>query len=421
MTPLLLRISAPTREALEERTRQLVAYLEGDSRPPPQGPDQAYRRVVVAADNAAAVRRLRRGKPTEVVTEKVSPGRPTVFMFSGVGDQYPGMAAGLYRHLAVFRTELDRCFDLLEPDLGRDLRPILYPENDGTGPPTLAALFDRRRTPGEIHETAVAQPLAFATQYALARTLESLRAEPAALLGYSVGEYVAACLAGVFTLEDALRVIALRARLTSGLPRGGMLAVMSAPGPLAPLLRDGLSIAALDGPALTVLAGPAEAIERAGRRLLDEGVASRPLSTTHAFHSPMVEPAAGPLGDALTAIRLSPPRKPVLSNVTGTWLRDDEAVDPGYWARHLHRTIRFADELAEVWRLDRPIPVEVGPGRTLTNLALGHPDRGPVALQTLPGVLESRTDLEVFMTAAGGLWAAGVDIQLPEMFVGARE
>ncbi|HEY3685967.1 MAG TPA: acyltransferase domain-containing protein [Streptosporangiaceae bacterium] len=405
--PRLFTLSAPTPAELEERTRAFIAR-----------PDDAhaesghrYRRVVVAAGPAAAARRLDAGKPAEVFTAKAGPPRPLVLMFPGVGDQYPGMAAGLHRHLPVFRRELDRCLGILEPTLGTDLHGVLYGDSPAGEGPSLAALFDRGHATQEIHRTRVAQPLAFAVQYALARSLLSLIPAPAALLGHSVGEYVAACLSGVLTLEDALRVVAARAELVSALPEGAMLAVMAAPGPeLDGYLDDGLSIASLDGPAHTVLAGPAATVEEAGRRLMDEGVAVRRLATTHAFHSPMMEPAAAPLRAALSDVPRRRPAIPFLSNVTGTWITDEEAADPAYWSRHLCRTIRFADELTALWRLDRPIPIEAGPGNALTNLALRHPGHGDLVLRTVPGPYESRTDLETFLTTLGILWATGHDI-----------
>ncbi|MGI5230229.1 acyltransferase domain-containing protein [Actinoallomurus sp. CA-142502] len=418
--PRLLTLSAPDAAALDRATGELVARLESGGQAAldaaagvPAGDGAQPRRAVVAATAAEAVRRLRKRDPRRVFTGRPDRRRPLVFLFSGVGDHYPGLAAGIYERLPMFRRELDRCFRLLEPELGTDLREVLYPEGGAGGRPGLAALFDRHGSGQEIHRTLIAQPLVFSMQYALARALRTLGVEPSAMLGYSVGEYVAACVAGVISLEHALRLVAHRARLVDGLPGGAMLAVMSGPAPLRPFLGDSVAVAALNGPELTVLSGPVEAVERAGRRLADQGIGCRRLAASHAFHSPMMEPLAEPLRALAAGFPLRPPAVPFVSNVTGTWITAGEATDPAYWALHLRRTIRFADGLRTAWRLVDPIFVELGPGRTLTRLALAvaarRPEEATVA-QTLPGPFESHTDRELLLATAGRLWTAGVEI-----------
>lgn len=423
MTPRLFALSAETPAELEQATRELAARLAGGLERPPAPQPQPWRRFVLAHSPAEAATRLRAGRPKDIFTGQSDPRRPIVFMLPGVGDQYPGMATGLYRHLPVFRRELDQCLRLLASEIAVDLRALLFPADAAAaGRPDLASLFDRRGPTQEIHQTLAAQPLAFATQYAMARSLLSLGVRPSALLGYSLGEYVAGCLAGVFSLEDALHVIALRARLVSAQPEGAMLAVTLPHEPLASHLRNGVSIAALDGPELTILAGPVEPIERLEKLLLDQEIACKRLATSHAFHSPMMDPVVEPLRDRLAGIALNPPSLPFLSNVTGTWITDQEATDPGYWATHPGQTIRFADDLAELWRLPEPVPVELGPGQTLSNLAVRHPGgraRGQaLALRTLPGIFETRTDLELFLTTVGRLWTMGADIDWPALTVG---
>jgi acyl transferase domain-containing protein len=442
--PRLLTLSGSSPAALDAITEKVAGQLEGRAglaglaaglqAEPAAGP---FRRVVVAADPAQAARYLRKGDRRRVFSGQAEPGRPMVFMFSGVGDQYPGLAAGVYQGLPAFREEMDQCFGILRPELGMDLRAILYPRGAEADRPAVdsetadkAAMFDQRRAAGEIHRTVVAQPLVFAVQYALARALRSLGAEPSALLGYSIGEYVAACLAGVLPLEPMLRVIALRARLVADLPEGAMLAVMSGEQAVQPYLDARLSIAALDGPQLTVLAGPADAIGQAGQRLTAGGIACRELPTSHAFHSAMMEPVVQPLRELLCSFPLRPPAIPVLSNCTGTWLSAGEAISPGYWARHLRQTVRFADELAEVWQLGRPILIELGPGRALGQLArqsqllhgqlAGAGQAGPggetgLILHTLPGPFEGRLEAEVLLDAVGRLWATGTEINFSEL------
>ncbi|MFD7621502.1 acyltransferase domain-containing protein [Streptomyces sp. NPDC059802] len=425
--PRLLTLSAPTPDALERASDALADQLhtldDGAAAPAPDlpgatAPPGTVRRVLVATSAADAARWLRRRDPRRVFTAGPGTCASRVFLFSGVGDQYPGLGAGLYRCVPAFRRELDRCLRPLATDHGLDLRPVLFPpEADpaaGDARPDLAALFERREKPQEIHRTVVAQPLLFAMQYALSKALSDLGAEPTALAGYSVGEYVAACVAGVFSLQDALRLVADRARLVEALPKGAMLAVTAGADEVTPHLAPGVSLAALNSPGQTVLSGPVEAIEESARTLTAHGVACRRLVTTHAFHSTMTRPLTEPLEALLATMPIEAPRLPVLSNATGTWLRADEATDPGYWARQLSRTIRFADQLAEVWRLPDPMLVELGPGQALSRLALAHPGRPADAaarvVQTMPGQFESRTERELLLGAAGRLWAAGVEI-----------
>ena len=430
----LLTLSAPTVDLLERATDDLADRLDamGDAgfarlpAPAPPAEPGAVRRAVLADSAENAARWLRKRDVRRVFTGGLGGGASRVFLFSGVGDQYPGLGAGLYRCLPSFREELDGCFRVLADEHGLDLRSVLFPPRTPEDPeeagdpegPDPAEVFDRHSAPQEIHRTVVAQPLLFALQYSLARALTALGATPAALAGYSVGEYTAACVAGVFPIEHALRLVTGRARLVDELPPGAMLAVAAGPealdGTLDGLLPGPLSLAALNGPQQTVLSGPVEAVEEAERRLTGAGVPCRRLATAHAYHSTMTEALAGPLEKLLGTVPLAPPKIPLLSNVTGTWLRDEEATSPAFWARQLSRTLRFSDELAEIWRLPDPQLVELGPGQALTRLALGHPDRPANALatvvQTLPGRLESRTEWELLLTAAGRLWAAGAAV-----------
>ncbi|MEV6147481.1 acyltransferase domain-containing protein [Streptomyces sp. NPDC051992] len=430
--PRLLTLSAPTPDLLERATDDLADRLDamggaGFARlpavPDPPVTPGAVRRAVLADSAERAARWLRRRDVRRVFTGGPEDGASRVFLFSGVGDQYPGLGAGLYRCLPVFREELDRCFRMLADEHGLDLRPVLFPPevpegSRGTPGPGPAEVFDRRPEPQGIHRTVVAQPLLFALQYTLARALTGLGAGPSALAGYSVGEYTAACVAGVFPLGHALRLVTERAGLVDELPPGAMLAVAAGPealdGPLGPAPGRALSLAALNGPQQTVLSGSVEAVEEAAALLTEAGVPCRRLATAHAYHSAMTRALTGPLEELLATVPLAAPAVPLLSNVTGTWLRDEEATSPAHWARQLSRTIRFSDELAEIWRLPDPLLIEFGPGQALARLALGHPDRPADAVasvvQTLPGRLETRTEREVLLAAAGRLWAAGAAV-----------
>lgn len=432
LLPQLLTLSAPSAMALEEATENLIEDL---AHCPPvdlarrartlqtERPAQEFRRVVVASESAEAADYLRKRDPRQTFTTRMSPARPVVFLFSGVGEQYAGMTAELYRYVPVFARELDRCFRVLGAETGTDLHATLFPDGAAAAAGSRPDLpvFGQSGSAQEIHHTIVAQPLMFAVQYAMAAALRSMGIEPTALLGYSIGEYAAACVADVFPLDSALSLVARRARLVDGLPGGSMLAVMSDVGPLKPFLGARVSVAAQDGPDLTVLAGPDEDLTRIAERLDGEGIACRPLPASHAFHSAMMEPVVAPLHDLIGTFRLQPPAVPMLSNVTGTWMRPEDATSPGYWASHLRHTVRFADDITEVWKLPEPVLIELGPGQVLTRLALRSPGRpaGNAALTapTIPGRLESRPGLVVFLNAVGRLWAAGAEIkfgQLPQ-------
>jgi acyl transferase domain-containing protein len=364
----------------------------------------ACRWAFVARDTTEAARKLRKpGPPAEH-----GQARPVVFMFPGVGDHYAGMGRDLYEHEPVFRSTVDHCVEGLEPELGLDLRTILYPaaepERKGID---LAKLMGRTTSVKEIDRTRIAQPLVFAFEYALAQLLLSWNIKPSGMVGYSIGEYVAATLGGVFSLQDALKLVARRASLIEAVPPGGMLVIMLGPGDVAGYLDDDVEMAAVDSAQLCVVAGPGEALARLEKKLTTSGVANLRAGTRHAFHSSMMAPASGPLADLLGTIELHPPRIPFLSNVTGTWITDEEATSPAYWSRHLQQTVQFHDDLAEMWRLPDAIAVEVGAGTMLSSLAAQHPgcprDGEPPVYAT--------DDLTTLLTTVGRLWQTGVPVR----------
>lgn len=423
----LLTLSAPTRPGLEEATDRLCdrldrldqagfAALTGEWPRPRAHP---WRRVLVSSDPAEAARRLRGRDGARVLTALARRDRPMAWLFAGVGDQYPGLAAGLYAALPEFRARLDECLSLARGH-GLDLRPVLYPPDAPAGrSPDLAALLDRKSDTEPIHRTELAQPLLFAVQYALAKTWQALGPTPSALLGYSVGELAAACVAGVFSLPDALALVVTRARLIDRLPRGGMLAAAAPVEAIAPHLR-GCTVAAVNGPELTVLAGTEEALTRTGDALAAAGIATRRQPTTHAFHSPAMAPIAEPLRAAFAAVPRERPRIPLLSTVTGDWLEADRATDPGYWADQVIAPLRFADGLTRLWARRSPVVLELGPGRALSRILQAHPGlpADAVLTRTLPGAFERTPDRTVVLEAAGRLWAAGIELEWSSFDIG---
>ncbi|HSK79267.1 MAG TPA: amino acid adenylation domain-containing protein, partial [Thermoanaerobaculia bacterium] len=439
----LLVLSARTETALEAATERLLRHLRES---PVSGlanfADIAYtlevgrrafrhRRVLVGRDLADAVGVLERRDPRRLLTGTASAGEPQVaFLFPGLGTEYAGMARGLYRDDAGFRARLDDCAERLEPLLGLDLREVLFPEEgeetEGAEPGVdLRALLGRGPRPassteGRLRRTAVSQPAVFAVEYALASRLLDLGVRPQAMVGFSLGEYVAACLSGVLSLDDALRLVTGRARLIDELPGGAMLAVPLGEEAVAPWMAEGLSLAAVAGPELTVLAGTEEAVAAAEERLTAAGHVCRRLQTSHAFHSALMEPAVERFLALFEGIELHPPEIPYLSNVTGGWITAEEATDPAYWAEHLRGTVRFADAVAELWREPGRVLVEVGPGQTLSSWALqqssvsgGVGGVDPVALPTLRHAFERTDDLAFLLQTVGRLWLTGLSPDWP--------
>jgi amino acid adenylation domain-containing protein len=410
-TPCLLLLSARTETALDQATANLAGHLKqypelnlADAAYTLQTGrcDFAHRRMLVCGDANDAIGALATPDPKRVFTgvlKRENP--PVVFMFPGQGAQQANMGLGLYQNEPVFCGQVDRCCELLQQQLGLDLRAVLYPE-----PENVEAAME------QLRQTAITQPALFVIEYALAKLWLSWGVVPEAMIGHSLGEYVAACLAEVFPLEDALKLVAARGQLMQQLPRGAMLAIRLPEAEVRPLLNDQLSLATVNGPALCVVSGPVEDVETLRQGLERRSIAATPLQTSHAFHSAMMEPVLKPFAELVKTIRRLPPRVPFLSNVTGTWITADQATDPGYWAKHLRETVRFADGLGELLKEPGRVFLEVGPGHTLSSLAKQHPSRNPstLVLATLsPGKSEA-SDETALLTALGRLWLAGLPV-----------
>ncbi|HXO20693.1 MAG TPA: amino acid adenylation domain-containing protein, partial [Thermoanaerobaculia bacterium] len=427
----LLLLSAKTAAALDRAAANLAAHLE--SHPEIDLADAAYtlqvgrnglrhRRMLVAAGCEDAVAALRSHpsdgpeKRERSATAVHEPGeRPIAFLFPGQGSQYAGMGAEIYVGEPIFRAALDECALLLQPELGLDLRAILYPDPDDAAAGERAA--------HELGQTGLTQPALFAVEYALARLWMSWGIRPRAMIGHSIGEYVAACLAGVFPLADALRLVAARGRLMQALPPGAMLGVGLAEAAVRCELNAEVDIelAAVNGPRSSVVSGTVEAVSALEERLQARGVECRRLHTSHAFHSAGMDPILPVFRERVASVDLRPPEIPFLSNVTGTWITAAEATDPGYWARHLRQPVRFADGLSELLGQPAPILLEVGPGRTLSVLARQHPGKGKAAaITSLPHARERRSDLQSVLGALGRLWLAGAEVDWAGLYAGER-
>jgi amino acid adenylation domain-containing protein len=404
----LLVLSARSDEALDQATENITKYLRSNSDAnladvawTLQAGRRAFpcRRAVVTKDASDAIEALTKRDRKRMQTRLKPKDNPRVcFLFPGQGSQHANMAREIYESEPVFRANLDRCAEILQPFLQADLRTLLYP-------PAGASEEDKRR----VTDTIIAQPAIFSVEYALAQLWMSWGVRPATMLGHSVGEFVAACLAEVFSLEDALALVAERGRMMQEIPAGGMLSVRLPEAELGKRLNGKLSLAAVNSPRLCVVAGPLEALETFEQRLTAEGVACRRLTTSHAFHSSMMDPLVRPFTKRVAQVQLKAPKIPYVSGVTGNWIGAEEATDPGYWARHFRQPVQFSRGVTELRKNLENILLEVGPGNVLGMLTREH-GRSPdsVVVSSLSDGYAGEGDAAALAGALGSLWLAGV-------------
>ncbi|MGV9882264.1 SDR family NAD(P)-dependent oxidoreductase, partial [Streptomyces sp. NPDC003379] len=423
----LLVLSARSETALDAMTGRLGDHLRahpesslGDVAFTLQMGRRAFdhRRVLVARDTADALSALEHPDDGRILTGGGSGGhRPVAFMFSGFGEQYPMMAERLYETDATFRSTLDQCAELLLPLLDRDIREVVFdraarrPATQGGKPDLRHMLTAPALSDHPLGQPALGYPAVFSVEYALVEMWRSWGVEPEMMIGHSLGEYVAACVSGVFSLKDALRLVVERARLISACDEGAMVAVPLSEEELASHRTDGVSLAAVNDPRTCVLAGPVTAVEHTMAVLAEAGVVSRRLNTRFAFHSPMMDGVVEPYAEIVRSVRLHAPAVPFVSNVSGTWITDEQATDPEYWARHVRLPVRFADGMGTLWGADDVVLVEVGPGRALMSAAMQHPastraaDR--VVVPTLPDAFTAESARITALRSLGRLWLAG--------------
>ncbi|MGD0631970.1 MAG: type I polyketide synthase, partial [Terracidiphilus sp.] len=403
----LFTISAKTESALERASENLIAYL--GAHPEVSLADASstchigrhsflHRRAWVVDNN-----RDSKSWPTEEARKRfvsgvaATPAPQVAFMFSGQGSQHVNMGREFYEHEPVFRESLDLCAKYLLELLRFDVREALYPPQ-----------AEQQVARDKLNQTWLTQPALFAVEYSLARWWMSLGIKPIAMVGHSIGEYVAACLAGVFTLEDALAIAAFRGRLMHDLPTGAMLAVSI---PASELHLTGtLCLAAINSPGQCVVSGPEPEIAALELTLGLESILCHRLITSHAFHSAMMDPILEAFEERLRGITYLPPTIPYLSNLTGTWIKAEEATDPAYWLRHLRNTVRFSDCLQELSGNPSHILLEAGPGNTLSSLARQQGGAAVKALQSLPHPRESTGAFRFALQTLGQLWTLGVSV-----------
>lgn len=402
----VLLLSARTAESLQDARAALAAELSHDETL--RMPDVAFtlagrraeevRMAAVVADHADAAAVLTAEEHDNVAVGQCPTGSSgatdrVAFLFPGQGAQHVGMARGLYDTEPVFRDAFDRCAAGFAEETGIDLKAEVF---DGTS----------------LESLDQAHPALFTVEYALAQLIMSYGVVPAAVAGHSVGELAAATVAGVFDLPTAIKVVSLRAQLMTDAPGGAMVAVAASADDLAALLTDDVDLAAVNDPGSCVVAGPEEAILAFSDRVAAQGILARRVRSSHAGHSRSMDGVLAPFAEYLATVTLHPPRIPMLSNITGTWMTDEEATDPGRWARHIRSTVRFADELQVLLGDDHRVLVEVGPGGSLTGSAVRLPEWSDThrAVRPMRHPLQSRDDRDAFLLGLGQLWSAGIDV-----------
>jgi phthiocerol/phenolphthiocerol synthesis type-I polyketide synthase E len=402
--PQLFALSVKTPAALDESTKQLSDHLK--AHPELSAADVAatlqtgrrafrHRRAWVASTTALAA------EPAKTFTGHTEGRKGSVaFLFPGQGAQRVGMGRELYDTNPVFRENVDRCCDLLAPELGLDLRTVLYPSE-----------ADADSAQERLMQTSLTQPALFVIEYSLAQAWLALGLKPQVMAGHSLGEYVAATLAGVFTLETALHLLTVRGRLMQSLPSGTMLAVVVPESDLLRLLTEGLSIAAVNSPKSCVVSGPENLVAAFGEKLAAQGIVSKELKTSHAFHSAMMDPILAQFEAEVARVPRQKPQIPIISSLYGRLGTDEEWISPSYWSGQLRHAVRFADALEKLMNQPGLALLEVGPGQTLTALARQNP-----ALPSNQSTIASsprtcrESEANEFLSAVGQLWIAGVEI-----------
>jgi acyl transferase domain-containing protein/acyl carrier protein len=409
----LLVLSARTEAALNKATERLISYLK-------KNPDInlsnvaytlqvgrkafAHRKTLVCRDRDEAISSLENDASDRVlisIENSQFETKSVVFMFPGAGPQYVNMGFDLYENESVFRETVDQCAEYLKPVLKLDLRDVLYPKANRLDESTKM-----------LNEPFAGLPALFVADYALARLWQSWGIEPASMIGHSLGEYVAATLAGVFSLEDALYLVARRGQLMEEVLKGGMMVVLAPENEVKALLGEQLSIGAVNGPSLCTVSGSAEDIDELQKSLKEKKLVHRRLSAGRAGHSSMMDPIIDRFRDFVSAVKLNVPKIPFLSNTSGTWITDEEATNPNYWASHLRKTVRFSDGIEELLKNSENILLEVGPGRGLNTLVKRHPmsTTDHSILSSIPDEQQAYPDTAFITRALGSLWLSGLKI-----------
>lgn len=408
----LFVLSARTKELLESQTQNLKSFLEKN--PQTNLADAAYtlqtgrkyfnhRRIIVGGDVTDINLTIQQSNPKKTSSRELTSGNPEIiFMFPGQGSQYVNMGKNLYDDEIVFKDAVDTCCKILQPHLGIDLKTILYPKDS-----------EKEKAEKQLKETMYTQPSLFTIGFALSKLWMSWGVQPKGFIGHSIGEFVGAHLAGVFSLEDALMLVANRGRMMQELPHGSMLSVRMPADELEKEIDKSCSIAAINGPSLCVVAGPTDKIEKLQKDLEVREVVAKMLVTSHAFHSPMMEPMMKPFLVKVKSVKLNKPTIPFVSTATAKWIADEEATNPEYWSNHVRATVRFAEGIQTLWN-EKPqrILLECGPRNTASTLAKQQAKEPTkqVAISSLNDTAENFAEWEQILFGLGQLWMSGATI-----------
>jgi phthiocerol/phenolphthiocerol synthesis type-I polyketide synthase E len=423
----LLVISAKTETALDTASDRLAAHLQQN--PNANLADVAYtlqvgrhmfkhRRCVVASSVKEAANALASADPSRVLSGVTSTeDARAVFMFPGQGSQYLNMAVDLYKYEPLFRDIIDECAEILSPHLQLDIRDVIYPDlrpqyqRDKLLNKAHKSIMDMSSEQIDIFKTWLAQPILFTIEYALAKLWMSWGVKPWAMIGHSLGEYVAACLAGVFSLNDGLAIVAQRGRLMQKVGRGSMLAVPLSAEEVLPYLRPGIELALCNTPNRSVIAGPTDLIANVQAELLAQDIKAQLLKTQQAYHTAAMDSVMAPLTAYLRNMNLQAPQLPFISNVTGTWITAEQATNPAYWADHMRNTVRFSQGIDTLIAANNHIFIEVGPGHSLSSFVRAQLHRiNGIAVLTMRQPDDAQTDMQIVMRSLGQLWLSGVAI-----------
>ncbi|HZF37938.1 MAG TPA: acyltransferase domain-containing protein, partial [Blastocatellia bacterium] len=415
----LILLSARSGSALESASRNLTGHLGEHTEQ--DLVDVAYtlqvgrkrmshRRMVVCRDAPEAARLLE-SNARVFAADREGESPPLVFMFPGQGSQYVNMGRRLYEGEREFRKQVELCSEVLREPLGFDLRRVLYPP-EGM----------EREAEAELNETRITQPALFVVEYAMAKKLGRWGIRPDAMIGHSLGEYVAACLSGVMRIEDALRLVSKRGEMMQE-ARGGMVAVMMGEAKARERINgSGLSIAAVNGPQQVVISGVDGAVEKLIEELSREGMVCKKLKARQAFHSKMMDGAAARFVEEVRKVELRRGEIEYISNVSGKTASAEEVTDPRYWGRQLRECVRFGDGIEELMKRPGVILLEVGPGDSLSKLVRQAEARtlDEAIVSTMRNSKDARHDSEYLTTAVGKLWMAGAEIDWASYYEGEK-